>query len=208
MSKAASPNYEAAHSYALELLDTELPPGLSYHGPHHTRDQVLPTAILFCEDMTISPKEQLLVKTAALFHDIGFTQQYADNEEISAAMVGTILPSFAYSAQDIRTIKGLIRATKMPQQPESVLEQILCDADLASLGQDIFFETSMMLRRETAKFGTRVLLRDWFTDQYTFLASHHYFTAAARKRLNATKEQNLSELLLLLEAPKPSQYKL
>lgn len=208
MTKTSLPNYEAAYAYALNKISTELPPGLIYHDLHHTRDQVLPAATLFSKDMGLSARNQLLVQTAALFHDIGFTKQYEDNEEISATMAAAVLPDFSYSAADIEAIQKMILATRMPQRPQSVMEQIICDADLSPLGQDIFFETSMMLRRETTIFLNGILLRDWFTEQYTFLASHKYFTSSARKFLDPTKEKNLSELLLLLEAPKASKYQL
>jgi uncharacterized protein len=208
MTTTTLPDYEAARLYALDRLSTELSPDLIYHNLHHTRDQVLPAATLFSKDMGLSAKEQLLVKTAALFHDIGFIEQYKDNEEISATIAASILPDFSYSAADILAIQKMILATRMPQQPQSVMEQILCDADLSPLGQDIFFETSMMLRRETTIYLNAILIRDWFTEQYTFLASHRYFTSSARRLLDQKKEKNLSELLLLLEAPKASQYQL
>ena len=135
-----------------------------------------------------------------MFHDIGFIRQYEDNEMIGADWAASLLPDFGYSPADIAEISKLILATRMPQQPESIGSQILCDADLVTLGEDIFFETSMMLRRETACFLQAVPLRDWLEIQYEFLDKHRYFTTVARKRLNPGKGKNLADLQQLFAA--------
>ncbi len=195
------PDYDSARAYTFDQMARHLPPGLPYHGLHHTRDQVLPAVELFCREMNIAGDRKLIIATAALFHDIGFIRQYTDNEIIGAETAASVLPDFGYSTGEIAAVRKLIMATRMPQQPESVEEKILCDADLATLGQDIFFETSMMLRRETETFLNPVSLRTWFEEQYAFLTRHRYFTSAACDHLNATKEKNRIELQTVLHCP-------
>lgn len=198
MADTSAPDFAGAKQYALAQLAAELPPGLAYHGLHHTRDQVLPAAEMLCLDLEISPEKQLLIVTAALFHDMGFISQYTENEAIGADLAGSVLPDFGYTADQISAIKKLILATRMPQRPASPAEEILCDADLVSLGQDIFFETGLMLRREIELFLHPVPLRAWLEEQAAFLSRHTYFTPAARSRLDAGKEKNLTQLLAVL----------
>ena len=197
-------DYNAARAYAFEYMDQRLPPGLAYHGLSHTRDQVLPAVELFCRDMDIARHEQILVATAAVFHDIGFVRRYSENEEIGAALAASILPDFGYDTSDIVTVRRLILATAIPHKPETLLAEILCDADLVSLGQDIFFETSMMLRRERMTFLRPVALKSWLEEQYTFLVTHRYHTVAARTHLNEGKEKNMKELRQVLHCSQPS----
>ncbi len=191
-------DYESARKYAFDHLTMLLPPGLAYHDLHHTRDQVLPAVTVLCRDMRISGEQQLLITTAALFHDIGFVQQYANNEATGADIAVSVLPDFGYRKVDTDMIRTLIMATTMPQQPKSVAAQILCDADLVTLGQTVFFETSMQLRRETETFLSAVSLHTWLTQQYDFLGRHRYFTAAARHRFDVQKAANRTELKTVL----------
>ena len=195
-----TPDFNAAQAYAFTLMARQLSPDLAYHGLHHTRDQVLPAVQLFCSDLDIPLDQQLHLATAAVFHDIGFIRQYEDNEIIGADWAASLLPDFGYSPADVAEICKLIMATRMPQQPENIGSQILCDADLVTLGEDMFFETSMMLRRETACFLESVPLRDWLAMQYEFLMKHRYFTTVARRRLNPGKEKNLADLQQLFSA--------
>ncbi len=198
MAHIAAPDLDRAKEYALGRLAGDLPPGMAYHDLHHTRDQVLPAVEMLCRDLKISEEQQLLITTAALFHDMGFIRQYTENEQIGADMAASVLPDFGYGPAEINAVQKIILATRMPQQPASLAEQILCDADLVSLGQDIFFETSLMLRRETTTFLKPVPLLLWFEEQSAFLSGHTYFTTAACKRFNAGKENNLAQLQAVL----------
>ena len=195
------PDYNKAKKWILGIMAKELPSGLAYHGLEHTTDYVLPAVKMFCQDMGISAGERILVKTAALFHDSGFIKEYRENETISAALAESILPSCGYGPDELQSIIQLILITVMPQQPKNTLDEILCDADLVSLGMPEFFETSMMLRRETETFLQPVALVDWLRTQYNFLKEHRYFTTAARKRLDRVKEKNRNELHQALFQP-------
>jgi predicted metal-dependent HD superfamily phosphohydrolase len=188
------PDYNKAKKWILETLAQELPGNLVYHGLEHTTNYVLPAVERLYGDMAVSPEEQILLKTAALFHDSGFTKQYNENEAMGVALAQSILPSCGYSPDHLRKITPIILATTMPQQPKSKLDKILCDADLVSLGLPEFFETSMMLRRETETFLQPISLLHWLQTQFKFLEGHHYFTSSAREWLDPGKKKNLIEL--------------
>lgn len=125
--------YSAAKKFILQKLEKELSPELTYHGFHHTID-VLEVAAELCGHLNISPQETILVKTAALFHDSGFTVSNVNHEETGCQIARDNLPNYNYSAQDIEKICGMIMATKIPQTPKTHLEEILSDADLDYLG--------------------------------------------------------------------------
>jgi len=188
------PDYTKAKACILGLMEEKLPRGLGYHSLDHTTVYVLPAVELFCRDLALAPEKKLLVKTAALFHDSGYIKQYSDNEIIGAALAESILPACDYTPLQIYSITRIIVSTTMPQQPKSMLDEILCDADLVTLGHIDFFETSMMLRREFEAFQNPISLRDWLKEQYRFLQEHRYFTTAARNRLDPSKKENILEL--------------
>ena len=82
----------------------------------------------------------------------------------------------------------------MPQHPQGLLQELLCDADLDSLGREDFLETSHNLRRELEAHGASMPLKEWYRRQLDFLSTHRYFTAAARSLRDAGKQRNITEL--------------
>ncbi len=86
----------------------------------------------------------------------------------------------------------MILATAMPQNPQSLEAQILCDADLDYLGRDDYFIISHKLRLEWIKTENYTTdLSVWYHFQSQFLSEHTYFTAAARSLRQQGKKQNL-----------------
>lgn len=94
----------------------------------------------------------LLLKISALYHDVGFLTIYTGHEEISCEVVSHELYDFGFSKEQVDIICGMIRATKVPQQPQTKLEEIICDADLDYLGRDDFFQIERVYIRN---FSTR-----------------------------------------------------
>ncbi len=144
------PNVDAAIDYALGRLERELSPRLYYHSVKHTRDDVLPAVTRLASVEGIASESLLLLRVAAAYHDIGFIEQYVDHEAIGIRIARTTLPRFGFSAYHVRLVAGMIPATRLPQAPTNLLEALLADADLDSLGRDDFFATSLALRAELA----------------------------------------------------------
>ncbi len=188
------PEFDCARDYALGRLERELAPDLIYHSVRHTRDDVLPAVERLAALEHISGEPLALVRTAAAFHDIGFIEQVLDHEVIGIRMAAEALPRFGFSEAQIRQIGGMIRATKLPQTPQTLLEQIVADADLDVLGRDDFMRRNADLRAELAARGQHVTDVEWFGGQLRFLRSHTYFTEGAERTRAATKQRNL-ELL-------------
>lgn len=194
------PDFEAAKQYALGRLEAELPRDLYYHGLHHTRDDVYPAVSRLAVLAGLHGEEFMLLETAAIYHDMGYIARYARNEEIGASMAREILPQFGYNEEQVAVIYNLIMATQLPQSPQTVLEQILCDADLDSLGRKDFFVSSQALRLELIAYGPSYNLRQWYEIQQQFLSQHTYFTATARALRNTGKQRNLMEIESLLKS--------
>lgn len=191
-------DFYAARAYALLRLKKELSPKLFYHSLQHTRDDVAPAAYSIARELGINSTALLLVRTAALFHDIGYLVQRDQHEAIGVEICQRVLPSFGYSSGQIEKIGGMIMATRLPQTPRDTLEEVLADADLDSLGRSDFLRTSLNLRRELAELGIVRTDVEWFSSQRAFLSGHSYFTAAARSLRDAGKARNIALLDMLL----------
>jgi uncharacterized protein len=86
-------------------------------------------------------------------------------------------------------------ATKLPQEPHSLLEQIICDADLDYLGRDDFFKIGDRLYNELVAANIIANETDWNILQIGFLQKHHYFTATAKGLRDDKKQEHLNILL-------------
>ncbi len=189
------PDFAAARAYALNRLESDVPAKFCYHDIVHTRDGVLPAAVRLAGMCGVDSADLLLLKTAALFHDLGFVQQAQGHEAISAEIAGSVLGEMGYSAEQIHTIQQTIRATALPQSPTTLLGKILCDADLDVLGRDDFLARNLLLYAELNLRGQAGDLRDWFINQYHFLTIHTYHTAAAHTLHDAGKQRNIERLM-------------
>jgi len=155
---------------------------------------VVPAAELLAADENLDDDDPRSAVTAAWFHDIGFVERYEDNEEMAAALAEEELVRVGVDAGTIALVTGAILATRLPQRPEGIVAEIVCDADLFVLGTERFFERDARLREELAASGTTYVDADWDERQLSFIERHRYFTEAARRRNDPTKAANAREL--------------
>jgi uncharacterized protein len=196
--ESGSPDFEGARDYALERLERELPAALCYHSLGHTRDDVTPAAERLAAGEGVAGEELLLLRTAAYFHDLGFIERREDHEVIGARMTAEILPRFGYGPAQIVQIVAMIMATRLPQSPQTHLQQILADADLDVLGRPNFLEVNHSLRMELAHAGMPASDAEWYRVQLHFLRGHRYWTATARALRDEQKQRNIATLEKLL----------
>ena len=190
----AIPDYEAARCYVLERLERELPPNLYYHCLAHTRDEVIPAVEQLSAMENLDDKSRMILRTAALFHDLGYVERIEGHEAVPASIAQQTLPGFGYTTEQISSICDLIMATRMPRTPQTLLEEILADADLDNLGRVDFMQRSLDLRKEWGTFGRQWTDQEWYVRQLEFLAEHRYFTASARQLRDAQKGRNMQQL--------------
>lgn len=189
-----TPQHADAIAYALKRLELELAPELTYHSLWHTKSDVMPSAIRLAQLSEVPEAEIALLEVAAAFHDVGYVEGYQDHELISARIAAQELPRFGFSSREIERILGLILATRLPQSPRNLLEEIMADADLDALGRDDFFERSNALRQEMALRGISIAATDWRDQQRLFLEGHRYFTTAARQLRDQEKQRHIEIL--------------
>jgi len=189
----SSINYMKAERHIMHILETQLSPNLHYHSIRHTKDVTEAVERLALME-GITDEDLFLLKSAATYHDAGFVEQYDTNEEIGMRMAREILPKYGYTQEQIDVIDGLIKATEIPQSPNNLLQQIICDADLDYLGRDDFHKIADLLRRELREHGKINSDRLWDEIQVKFLEQHTYFTQSAIKTRQAKKMKHLNEI--------------
>ncbi|HBX51580.1 MAG: hypothetical protein A2275_11600 [Bacteroidetes bacterium RIFOXYA12_FULL_35_11] len=189
--------YDDLEEFILNKLEKELPKHLFYHNLKHTID-VTNQSELIGRGEGIEDEEMLLLKTAALFHDLGHTINSKDHEFIGTQLVKEILPNYSYDEEQMEIINGIIMATKLPPTPHTLLQRIICDADLDYLGRADFVPVSDTLFQELKHINVITNIDDWNRLQIKFLSAHQYFTETANKLREVNKQQQIERIMKLL----------
>jgi len=188
-----SPILKQTEQFVRKLFATDLSEEFKFHTLGHTIE-----IVNSCRNIGVaigvsqSDMEMLLI--AAWFHDVGYTKTYIGHEEISCQMVEEFLLSLSYSQEKIETIKNIILATKMPQNPHTTLEKIIADADLFNLGSKDFFVRNEEIREELfLRLGRTFTDEEWAISNLTLLEKQQfwipYVENSIRSQLNANIDQ-------------------
>lgn len=195
--------------YVQETLENDLPNEIVYHNLHHTM-QVVKAAKEIGKHSGLTEEQLEIVSIAAWFHDIGYCESGQNHEENSAKVAAEFLQKQGYSSDKINLVTGCILATKMPQSPKSLLEQVLCDADLHHLGTDQYFDQAKLLQEEINNTTEQTLTdAKWMEMNVSFIKSHQYFTDYAKEAFADKKLANRKKVKKKLKkavTPEVEQY--
>lgn len=196
-SKFALIQFHDLQEVILDMMEKELPPDLHYHSIKHTVDVVTEVELIGWAE-GISDDDLLLLKTAALFHDVGHIKSYTEHEYYSTVFAREILPEYNYSSDQIEKICEIIMSTKLPPRPQSLLQEIICDADLDYLGRSDFVPVSNTLYEELKNRSLIGTLDEWNRKQIEFISNHQYFTGTARKLREINKQNQIERINKLI----------
>lgn len=181
----------------LDKLEKELPSDLHYHNVKHTVDVVTEVELIGWAE-GIGDNDLLILKTAALFHDVGHTRSYTEHEFHGTQIAREILPEYNYSSEQIDRICEIIMSTKLPPKPKNLMEEIICDADLDYLGRTDFIPVSNNLFEELKNRNLIGSLDEWNRKQIDFISGHQYFTSTALKLREINKQNQIERIRQLL----------
>lgn len=188
-----------ARERATKLINEKVPSEYVFHDLKHT-EQVAEYSEEIGRANLLNEEELEIVKIAAWFHDTGYTEKYEKNEQIGARLAEEFLREIDYPEEKIEKVKGCILATKVPQNPQNLLEQVVCDADLANLGKKSFFKRNELIREEL-KSEKDFDLEDeiWYKGNIEFLKDHKYHTDYAKAMFNKRKKKNIKKLKQMID---------
>jgi predicted metal-dependent HD superfamily phosphohydrolase len=203
------------HTFARNLLDTmatteqllleteqhikdffaaHLAPSYVFHDPDHTA-QTVAAAKVIGEGFRLEDRDMLVLLLATWFHDTGYVEGSNDHEERSCANAESFLRE-KVSRTEMASVLSCIRATKVPQLPTTLLEQIICDADLSHLGMDTYWDRNGRLRQEFVLTRSSVLSdQEWVDFELNFMLTHEYHTVVAQELFNKRKAKHIQLLL-------------
>ena len=184
-----------ARTYITDLLSHKLSKDIKFHTLQHTQEVVAACEKL-ADNHQVPDDDRFALILAAWFHDSGYTGGTAkDHETLSIKLVNDFLNAHSITDDIKNKVVGCINATRMPQSPGTLIEKIICDADLFHLGTDAFKEKSRLLREELEEFGGKdISKKDWRKINIRFLEGHKYFTSYGNEKLQPAADQRLDEL--------------
>ncbi len=185
-------NFELAYLYVMEYLPANLPDYIHYHNVEHTVE-VVRNIETIARGENVNDEEMVILKTAALFHDTGFTQTYNNHEFVSTQIAREVLPKYGYSDEQIDLVSSLIMATVYPPQPKNKLEMIISDADILYIGEDDFDNVAQKLEIEFKHEAIINDHNDWLRTEYNFLKNAKFYTETAKKLMDEGLRKNLEE---------------
>ena len=177
----------------IEDLEKNLPKHLTYHNSEHTK-LVIDNVIFISKKEKFTGHDFFLLKIAALYHDTGYKITHINHEAESCKIARQELTEVGLEDTDIAKISNMIMATHIPQQPKTLAEKILADADLEYLGTEQFEGISNLLYLELKHFRPLMTLKEWHKIQIDFISKHNYHTEYCKKNREKKKQENLKKL--------------
>lgn len=170
-----------------------------FHNFHHTVNVVRGVRII-AKHLGLSKVEKEILLLAAWFHDSGLIKVYKGHEIESQRLAKTFLENHHYPEEKLHQVLACIAATKMPQAPTTLLEQVICDADLYHLSSVEYCHLQALLRKEWQEvLGKKSTSVEWFQENLHFLKTHQYWTTYGQTVLQKEKELNMERYRLLEE---------
>ena len=189
--------------HAETILEKKMPSHMCYHDAQHTKDVVW-ASYEIAKALNLSEEQIETILLGAWLHDTGYHNGKSDlHEDESINIARTFLAKENVDPERIEAVVGVIEATRIPQKPTNIMEEVICDADLYHLASDKYFEKSEQLKKEIVK--TKGLALDdveWFAMNVAFFEQHDYFTSYGKEVLQPKKALNLKKVKSRLKALK------
>ncbi len=183
-----------AEEYVTALFDARLPAWAAYHDLTHTLEVVEAVGEVGT-GCGLDAGPMGVVTLAAWFHDTGYMEGAEDHEERSAILAEEFLRVHGYPEDRISEVIGCIRATRVPQKPVTLLQQVVCDSDILHIGQEDALLKSALLRQEMeARTGEKFTDEAWLKKNIDFMACCTFHTPYAQQKYGARRVQNVEVL--------------
>ena len=186
--------YKKTEQYVTALFNDNRKPELIFHNLDHTLNVVARTKEI-AGHYYLSENDMLVVYIAAWFHDTGYL--FADpghHEEKSVELMQEFMKTHTTDDKLADPIAACIMATKPPRQHDSLLKEIICDADTYHLGTAGFKETNKKVWEEFNANGTTVTADEWVLKTSELLKEHQFYTKYCKDLLKKGKKNNMKKL--------------
>lgn len=202
---------ENVQKYVTNLYETHKDRALYYHDLEHAA-----SVASYCDEMSthynLEEKDHCILLCAAWFHDTGYLLTKPEyHEEKSVELMRNFFTDYIAAEEALQEmvdgIADCILATKIPRHPTTLVQEILCDADMYELATDKFFVNNSNLKREMRKtHGYEA--KGWKKTTAKFLKDHFYFTKYCQEKLSAGLKDNINKFTGNVQREEPEEQQL
>ena len=181
----------------VETMMADVASNLFFHNFEHAQD-VYEQAELLAHSENVEEEDRLLLKTAALLHDMGYSISSDDVRMLSKDMAREALLLFHYTPQQIDRVCRLMEASHYESIPNGILEEIMHDAHQMYFGRADYITRTIDLFREQEESSIPANKTDWFQNQISRLTRHQFYTRTAKKLIKVPVDQQIAAAEKLL----------
>jgi predicted metal-dependent HD superfamily phosphohydrolase len=186
--------YKKVENFVTELYEKNQTDNLVFHNLQHT-EKVVERAKEIAQQYQLSEQEQFILYSAAWFHDTGHLFVDPSKHEVrSVELMRDFLSKHTNDEELLKETGECILATRMPRNPQTMLQQIICDADTYHLGTKEFKSTNKQIKKEYDLRKIPAPLGGWKKASLDFIESHEFYTDYCRDLLNEGKQDNIEKL--------------
>jgi len=185
---------DSVAQYVTNLFNEDKNEHLPYHNWYHTK-KVVGHCNEIAKHYLLDEKQQLILQIAAWFHDVGHLfGGWKNHEALSVSMMQDFMDQNHPKAGEILIpIAQCIMATKLPPEPSSLLDEIICDADNYHFGTTAFTKTDPLVRKEMEEHSG-MQISEWCVTSLSLLRKHKFFTTYCQEKLSYGKAMNIAWL--------------
>lgn len=189
---------DKAEKFVTAIL-LSLPDTMVYHNLIHTRD-VVKAAEKIGTYASLSDDEKTILLLAAWFHDSGIKYTYENHEDKSIEIARAFLKENEVSDEIIEKVCSTIDSTRINKNPETLIENVLNDADFIHLAKKSYFEKLLLLKTELENInGYKMMDAEWYERNLDFLKNHRYYTEYGMTVLGPKVEGNVQVQLKMIK---------
>lgn len=180
--------------YIKEFFDRNISPDYVFHNFAHS-EAVVESVKEIGQGYQLPERDLTILQLAAWFHDLGYDKGPAQHEERSIQYAEAFLSERNFPPDSIKTVISTILSTRVPQHPDNLLEEILCDADMSHLGKDSYWDRCGRIRQELLVTQQMIMSeQEWVDFELNFMLQHRYHTPVATGLYDEQKQRHIRTL--------------
>ena len=189
---------EQAEQFATQIL-LSLPQSMVYHNLLHTTE-VAKAAAKIGTYVNLSEEEKNILLVSAWFHDTGYKKSYENHEEHSIKYVKAFFKETDFPEELQQKVIDCIKSTRLDQEPKTLTERVLNDADFIHLSKKSYFDKLLLLKSEREHYYEKKIPdSQWYDENLLFLRSHRYYTEYGKTVLGPKVEKNVMVQLKMIK---------
>ena len=143
--------------------------------------------------MDLGKQELKLAHLAAWFLELGYYRDYHNYQTRSVELAKEYFKTKALEDGIMERIEECILSTRVPQQPVSLVSQLVCDASMYHLAEKDALQNADALRAEYAAIAKNEFSdEEWLNENIKMISNHFYFTTCARDLFQKRKDKTLA----------------